>query len=85
MLTLVLQGGDPDRLRDTEVFLAELQHEGFVRLAEGLLQDKDSMAFYTLDVDEEMVRSHYFRPEYKISHHVRIFDSVQAICLTRSL
>ena len=85
MLTLVFQDCDPDRLEDTEVFLADLQHEGFVRVATELLEDKDSMAFYALDAGEDTIRSNYFRPEYKISHHVRIFDSVLAIDLIRCL
>ena len=80
MLTLAFQGGAPEQLEDTEMFLAELQQEGFVRVATELLQDKDSMAIYTLVANEDMVRSNYFRPDYKISHHVRVSNSVQAIC-----
>jgi hypothetical protein len=56
-------------------FLAELEDEGYVKIEVPLLNDKDSVGFYTLLADEEKIRSNYFRPQQKISHHVCL-DSV---------
>ncbi|KAE9373446.1 hypothetical protein N431DRAFT_438711 [Stipitochalara longipes BDJ] len=64
--------GDINRLEETQVFLAELELAGFVKIETGLLRDEDSMAFYSLAADEEMIRSNYFRPELKISHHFAV-------------
>jgi hypothetical protein len=86
MLTLVFEDGDLDRLEKTEIYLAELDLKGFVRIEMDLLKERSSSAFYTLAVDEDTIRSNFFRPEHKISHHVRIsYVSAQIVCLTRSL
>jgi hypothetical protein len=72
--------GIPENLEVTETFLAELEHEGYIKIELGLLNDKDSVAFYTLAADEEMIRSNYFRPQQKISHHVGRFPiSIQSL------
>ena len=50
--------------------MAQLEQEGFVDVEVGLLADKEAIAFYTLVADEESIRSNFFRPQQKISHHV---------------
>jgi hypothetical protein len=72
--------GIPENLEVIEAFLEELEHGGYIKIELGLLNDKDSVAFYTLTADEETIRSNYFRPQQKISHHVGRFPiSIQSI------
>jgi hypothetical protein len=56
-------------------FLTELEDEGYVKVEVPLLNGTGSEALYTLLADEEKIRSNYFCPQQKISHHVCI-DSV---------
>ncbi|PMD41498.1 hypothetical protein L207DRAFT_581924 [Hyaloscypha variabilis F] len=67
--------GDLDRLEKTEIYLAELDLKGFVRIEMDLLKERSSSAFYTLAVDEDTIRSNFFRPEHKISHHFAVPDT----------
>ena len=55
---------------DTVDYMTQLDREGYVLSEISVLNGEKSVSSYTLLVDEENIRSNYFRPQQKISHHV---------------
>jgi hypothetical protein len=55
---------------DTVDYMAQLEREGYVLSEMSVLNGEKSVPSYTLLADEENIRSNYFRPQLKISHHV---------------
>jgi hypothetical protein len=55
---------------DTVDYMAQLECEGYVLSEMSVLNGEKSVPSYTLLADEENIRSNYFRPQQKISHHV---------------
>lgn len=55
---------------DTVDYMTQLDREGYVLSEISVLNGEKSVSSYTLLADEENIRSNYFRPQQKISHHV---------------